>query len=62
MLDDDENDQLRALALNALTHFGNPTVRAEDDELARRVEGLNSQSRSRSMKKAAADYLAKRGG
>ena len=35
VLDDDENDQLRALALNALTYFGNPTVRAEDDELAR---------------------------
>ena len=62
VLDDDEDDQLRALALNALTYFGNPAVRAEDDELARRVEGLNSQSRSRSMKKATADYLAKRGG
>ena len=62
VLDDDEDDQLRALSLNALTYFGNPAVRAEDDELARRVEGLNSQSRSRSMKKAAADYLAKRGG
>jgi hypothetical protein len=62
VLDDDEDDQLRALALNALTYFGNPAARAEDDELARRVEGLNSQSRSRSMKKAAAGYLAKRGG
>ena len=62
VLDDDEDDQLRALALNALTYFGNPAVRAEDDELAHRVEGLNSRSRSRSIKKAAADYLAKRGG
>ena len=62
VLDDDEDDQLRALALNALTYFGNPAARAEDDELARRVEGLNSQSRSRSVKKAAAGYLAKRGG
>ena len=62
VLDDDEDDQLRALSLNALTYFGNPAARAEDDELARRVEGLNSQSRSRSVKKAAAGYLAKRGG
>jgi hypothetical protein len=62
VLDDGEDDQLRALALNALTYFGNPAARDEDDELARSVESLNSQSRSRSMKKAAAGYLAKRGG
>jgi len=61
VLDDNEDDQLRALALNALTYFGNPAARAEDNELARRVEGMNSQSRSRSVKKAAAGYLAKRG-
>ena len=28
VLDDDEDDQLRALALNALTYFGNPAVRS----------------------------------
>ena len=39
-----------------------PATQSEDDELARRVESLNSQSRSRSVKKAAAGYLAKRGG
>jgi hypothetical protein len=61
VLDDDEDDQLRALSLNALTFFGNPAAQDEDDELARRVETLNSQSRSRSVKKAAAGYLAKRG-
>jgi hypothetical protein len=61
VLDDDEDDQLRALSLNALTYFGNPATQSEDDELARRVESLNSQSRSRSVKKAAAGYLAKRG-
>ena len=26
MLDDDEDDQLRALSLNALTYFGNPAT------------------------------------
>jgi hypothetical protein len=62
VLDDDEDDQLRALSLNALTYFGNPATQSEDDELARRVESLNSQSRSRSVKKAAAGYLARRGG
>ena len=61
VLDDDEDNQLRALSLNALTYFGNPATQSEDDELARRVESLNSQSRSRSVKKAAAGYLAKRG-
>ncbi len=60
VLDDDEDDQLRALSLSALTHFGTPAGRTEDDELARRVEGLRSQSRSRSVKTAATDYLAKR--
>jgi hypothetical protein len=61
VLDDDEDDQLRALSLNALTYFGSPAAQNEDDELARRVESLNAQSRSRSVKKAAAGYLAKRG-
>ena len=61
VLDDEEDDQLRALSLNALAFFGSPAARSEDDELARRVETLNSQSRSRSVKKAAAGYLAKRG-
>jgi len=61
VLDDDEDDQLRALSLSGLTYFGNPAARNEDNELARRVESLNSQSRSRSVKKAAAGYLAKRG-
>jgi HEAT repeat protein len=62
VLDDEEDDQLRALSLNALTYFGSPAVQREDDELARRVESLNSESRSRSVKKATAGYLAKRGG
>jgi hypothetical protein len=62
VLDDDEDDQLRALSLNALTYFGNPAAQSEDEELARRVETLNSVSRSRSVKTAAAGYLAKRGG
>ena len=62
VLDDDEDYPLQALSLNALTYFGNPATQSEDDELARRVESLNSQSRSRSVKKAAAGYLARRGG
>ena len=47
VLDDDEDDQLRALSLNALAFFGDPAAQSEDDELARTVETLNSQSRSR---------------
>jgi len=62
VLDNEEDDQLRALSLNALTYFGSPAVQREDEELARRVESLNSESRSRSVKKATAGYLAKRGG
>jgi hypothetical protein len=62
VLDDDENEQLRALSLNALTYFGNPAAQSEHDELARKVESLNSRSRSRSVKKAAAGYLAKQAG
>lgn len=61
VLDDDEDEQLRALSLSALTHFGTSAGRTDDDELARRVESLRSQSRSRSVKTAAAGYLAKRG-
>ena len=62
VLDDGEDDQLRALSLNALAFFGDPAARSEDEELARTVETLTSRSRSRSVKKAAAGYLAKRGG
>jgi hypothetical protein len=62
VLDPDEDDQLRALSLTALTHFGNPARQSTDDELARGVENLSSESRSRSVKKAAAGYLAKRSG
>jgi len=62
VLDDNEDDQLRALSLSALTHFGNPAAQSGDDELARKVESLSAKSRSRSMKKAATSYLAKRGG
>lgn len=61
VLDDEEDDQLRALSLNALALFGSPAARSEDDDLARRVESLHSRSRSRSVKRAAAGYLAKRG-
>lgn len=62
VLDDDEDDQLRALALNALTYFGNPASQSEDAEMIRRVESLSSQSRSRSVKKVAIGYLARHGG
>jgi len=59
-LDNDEDDQLRALSLNALTHFANPAALSEDDELARGVERLNAESTSRHVKQAAAGFIAKR--
>jgi hypothetical protein len=59
VLEDDEDDQLRAVCINALTHFANPAALSEDYELTRRVEQLRAESASRHVKQATAGYMAK---
>jgi hypothetical protein len=59
VLDDDEDDQLQAVSITALTHFANPETLNQDDELTRRVEQLRSESPSREVKQATASYLSK---
>jgi HEAT repeats len=61
VLDDEEDDQLRALSLNTLSFFANPATLGKDDELNRRVEQLRTESGSPNVKRACATYLAKRG-
>ncbi len=59
VLDSDEDDQLRALSLNALTFFADPAAFTDDAELTRGVEQLSAESASRHLKKAAAGYMAR---
>jgi len=61
VLDDDEDDQLQAVSITALTHFANPEALSQDDELTRRVEQLRTASPSRDVKQATAGYLSKHG-
>jgi hypothetical protein len=61
VLDEDEDDQLRALSLNALTYFANPAAMSQDEELTRRVGQMRKESTSRHLKKATAGYMAKYG-
>ncbi len=61
ILDDDEDDQLRAVSINALTYFANPAALSQDDELTRRVEQLREESGSRNVKQATAGYMSKYG-
>jgi hypothetical protein len=62
VLDDDEDEQLRAVCISALAFFTEPAALRQDDQLTRRVERLRSDSRSRLVRQATADYLAKHGG
>jgi hypothetical protein len=61
VLDDEEDDQLRALSLNTLSLFANPATLSRDNELNRCVDRLRAESRSRDVKRASAGYIAKRG-
>jgi hypothetical protein len=56
VLDDDEDEELRTLAVNALTWFGGVTG---DDEVTGRISRLREETSSRPMKKAAAEYLTR---
>jgi hypothetical protein len=59
ILDEDEDDRLRAVLINALTYFADPAALSQDEELLRRVERLRAESRSRTLRQATVAYLAK---
>jgi hypothetical protein len=59
VLDDDEDDQLQAMSITALTHFANPEALSRDDELTGRIEHLRTESPSREVKQATVGYLSK---
>lgn len=61
VLDDDEDDQLRAMSITALTHFANPEALSRDDELTGRIEQLRADSPSQQVRQATMSYLAKHG-
>jgi hypothetical protein len=61
VLDDDEDDQLQAMSITALTHFANREALSRDDELAGRIEQLRSEPPSGEVEQAAAGYLSKYG-
>ena len=59
LLDDGEDDELRAMSLNTLTYFANPAALSQDDELAREVERLRAGSTSKQLKQATTAYISK---
>jgi hypothetical protein len=59
VVDDSEDDDLRAVLLNTLTYFGNGADLAGDAELNRHVEGLTAGSTSKQLKQAGAAYMSK---
>jgi HEAT repeats len=61
VLDDDEDDELRAVSISALTQFANPAALRQDDQLNRRIEQLRAESGSRQVQQATAGYLSKHG-
>jgi hypothetical protein len=61
VLDDDEDDQLQAMSITALTHFSNPEALRRDDELTGRIQQLRTESPSGEVKQATAGYLDKHG-
>jgi hypothetical protein len=61
VLDDDEDDELQALSISALTQFANPAALRQDDQLNRRIGQLRAESGSRQVQQATAGYLSKQG-
>jgi hypothetical protein len=57
----EEDDQLRALSVSALTLFANPAELGDDTELARRIEQLHAESGSRPVRQATATFMARHG-
>lgn len=60
VLDDDEDDQLRATCITALAHFANAADLNRDSEMARHVEQLGQEAASPQMKQATRSYMARR--
>lgn len=61
VLDDDEDDELQAVSISALTQFANPAALRQDDQLNRRIGQLRAESGSRQVQQATAGYLSKHG-
>lgn len=58
--DDNEDDDLRATCLGALTHVGDDQQTREDAEFLRRVETLESTTPSETLRASAARFVQKR--
>ena len=61
VLDDDEDDQLQAMSITALTHFADPETLTGDGELTERIQQLRAESSSPEVKQATAGYLSRHG-
>jgi hypothetical protein len=61
VLDDNEDDQLRAVSITALTHFADPEALSGDGELTERIQQLRAESSSPEVKQATAGYLSRHG-
>jgi hypothetical protein len=59
VLDDDEDDALRAASITALTQFSNPAELTTDAALNKQVEKLGTSSSSKLVKQASRRYMAK---
>jgi hypothetical protein len=59
VLDDDEYDDLRATAINALTQFADQEALSQDSELTRRVEQLRDAPPSEEVERMADRFLFK---
>jgi hypothetical protein len=61
VLDESEDDALRAASLSALTHFADQEALSEDDELTEQAERLRERAPKKQVGRAAAKYLAEKG-
>ncbi len=59
VLDEEEDDDLRATCINALEHFANQASLSHDSEFNQRVEQLRERSTSKQLKQATASYISK---
>lgn len=61
VLDENEDDVLRATSLSALTHFGDQEALSQDTELTKHAERLRQRAPSKQVGRAAARFLAEQG-
>jgi hypothetical protein len=57
----EEDDELRALSVSALTLFANPAELGDDTELGQRIQQLHAESGSQQVRQATATYMARHG-